>query len=500
MSEQPPSSATTKVSIGHGVHFTKPNEMHLADVYNHIRNPESKELVEAIQQLRDYVDQHQDRINELEWDKEFISPGATLNEGKEEELKELKELKATIRNMKAQLRAFCWSGTFESKDGSPKSDGLKQHSGRLQVDIDWKARPRIASEELRNKLAKDPHIEVSFLSPTGRGVKCGLLVPLCANDKEHKQVFKAAQQYFKEVHSLEIDSSCSDVRRLCFFSYDPELITNERATPLNVEHWNHTQSDQTTSNTSKKATEASNSNTDQRSLWKAQHPNTTQTLPPLTFDDCSELLGFIKEQDQRSRWIEIGIALKQVLGEAGYSLWGKWSAESAKWQDVDETENRKRWEGFNPTGKGAGKLVELAKEGGWVWKEKRTKDTGKHDTSTGGVGTDTGQDATDTTPEEAGRVKKGNFHMMQKGGEEVLVPNLHNLCEILRIEKTPIWYDTFLQKKQTSWQADEGKVTDWSDALTLKLTRQFQNSEGLRRISPFRTVPAAYTSAPSLLS
>ncbi len=483
MSKQPPSSAATKVSIGHGVHFTKPNEMRLADIYNHIRNPASGGVVKAIQQLRDYVDQHQDRINELEWDKEDIPGGATLGNGKDEELK---ELKATIRNMKAQLRAFCWSGTFESKDGPPKNDGLKQHSGRLQIDIDWKAKPRIASEELRNKLAKDPHIEVSFLSPTGRGVKCALLVPLCANDKEHKQVFTAAQQYFKEVHSLEIDSSCSDVRRLCFFSYDPELITNERATPLDVEHWGHTKSTQTTFSTEEKITGASNSDTDERSLWKAQPLNNAKTLSPLTFDDCSELLGFIKEQDQRSRWIEIGIALKQVLGEAGYSLWERWSAESTKWQDVDEAKNRKRWEGFNPTGKGAGKLIELAKEGGWVWKEKRTKDTDKHDTSTGRESTDTGQDATDTTPEEAGagKIKQGNFHMMRnKEGKEVFVPNLHNLCEVLKIEKTPIWYDTFLQKKQTNWQANEGNVTDWSDALTLELTRQFQSFEGLRRIS-----------------
>lgn len=480
MSEQPPSSTTVKVSIGSDVFFNKPNEMRLADVYNHIRKPASEAFLTNIQQLRDYVDQHIDRINELERDKENTSTGVTLsNEQKEE----LKRLKSPINSIKAQLRAFCWSGTFEAANGPPKSKELKQHSGRLQIDIDWKTEQRIASEELRNKLAKDPHIEVSFLSPTGRGVKCGLLIPLCTNDKEHKQVFVAAQRYFKEVHNLDIDSSCSDVRRLCFFSYDPDLITNERAVPLDVEHYDHTQSAQKTFGTEKEAKKASNSDTDEGFPWKAVRPDKSNTLTPLTFDDCNGLLGFIKDQDQRERWIEIGMALKQILGEAGYSLWEKWSAESTKWQDVDKTENRKRWEGFNPTTNGAGKLIELAKEGGWVRKGKRTKDAAEDVNSVGEAFANAGHGANDTTSEGKEKVKQGNFHLMQnKVGKEVYVPNLHNLCELLSVAKTPIWYDTFLQKIQTGVQS-EGAVTDWSDALTLELTRKFQSHAGLQRIS-----------------
>jgi len=48
--------ANVNVSIGHGVHFTKPKQMHLADVYDDIRAPPKETSIKKIEQLREYVD------------------------------------------------------------------------------------------------------------------------------------------------------------------------------------------------------------------------------------------------------------------------------------------------------------------------------------------------------------------------------------------------------------------------------------------------------------
>ena len=82
-----PSAASVKVSVGFEdpkkpsskpFKFGNPNEMSLADIYNHNRKPESKDHIAAIKELRDFVDQHQDTINELQLRKDKLPEGATL--------------------------------------------------------------------------------------------------------------------------------------------------------------------------------------------------------------------------------------------------------------------------------------------------------------------------------------------------------------------------------------------------------------------------------------
>ena len=59
-------------------------------------------------------------------------------------------------------------------------------------------------------------------------------IPICLDDKEHKQAFEATRLYIKEKYNLIIDESCKDVRRLCFFSYDPQLVLNQDVVPMNT--------------------------------------------------------------------------------------------------------------------------------------------------------------------------------------------------------------------------------------------------------------------------
>jgi putative DNA primase/helicase len=74
-------------------------------------------------------------------------------------------------------------------------------------------------------------------------------------------------------------------------------------------------------------------------------------------------LAFLAADDYH-QWIEIGLALKASLGEAGFALWDRWSMRSGKYPGTDAT--AKRWATFQPTGISVGTVFELAKRAGWA--------------------------------------------------------------------------------------------------------------------------------------
>lgn len=82
-----------------------------------------------------------------------------------------------------------------------------------------------------------------------------------------------------------------------------------------------------------------------------------------TLEAVSAALAYIPNDDlPYDDWIRIGLALKGALGEAGYSLWRDWSAQSGK--DVPKATD-KAWAGFRPSRIGAGSIYYYAQQNGW---------------------------------------------------------------------------------------------------------------------------------------
>ena len=396
-----------RVSVGISVRFTNPDKMYLDNIYNLIC-PSTPEKIAKIKQLRDLVDQGN---------------------------------YAAYKTQKKELWAFCWSGLFNTEHGAPKNDGLLKHSGRVQIDIDLKDKPRVESEQLRDKLGRDPHIEVAFLSPSGRGVKAGMLIPVCRDDREHKQAFAAAENYVLDIYNIKIDPSCKDVRRLCFLSYDPQMIRNSEAVQLDTSKWSKKPE------VREKAVLIT--------MPKASTSLVKNEKRSLTLDDAQvQLEGYIGGYNDYDTWIKVGHALKEAFGDQGYTLWAQWSAKSEKWADKLEVNHQQKWQGFTPTSvNGAATLIHLATAGGWTSRIN-------------------GQSA----------ITKGNWHYTKnKQGEAVHVANMHNVLEYLNYKKVSIWYDSFLRKVITDLTR-EGR--QWDDYLTLRLTEILQNKyPGMRRIS-----------------
>lgn len=132
---------------------------------------------------------------------------------------------------KKKLPAITLSGTFTKR----AIEGLECYSGIVQADLDNIRLQGGDIHDLKKELAGDPHLLFVFTSPSGEGLKCGVLVETGA--EAHAAAFAAMRRYFAATYGIEPDSACSDVSRLCFLSSDPLLHINEGATPLDWRAW-----------------------------------------------------------------------------------------------------------------------------------------------------------------------------------------------------------------------------------------------------------------------
>jgi hypothetical protein len=128
---------------------------------------------------------------------------------------------------KKKLPAYMLSGTTR---GGHKASDVSEHSGLLQIDVDKFGADKVG--DLRDRIGDDRHILAAWISPSGDGVKAIMRIP--ASIEGHNAAFTAAVEYMEQEYCVKIDPSCSDVGRLCFVSYDPDLVVNPDAVPLEV--------------------------------------------------------------------------------------------------------------------------------------------------------------------------------------------------------------------------------------------------------------------------
>lgn len=119
---------------------------------------------------------------------------------------------------KRKLPAVTWSGSFKSGERSAAS--LQSYSQLVVLDVDKISKENIAL--LKNQLALDEHVLCCFVSPSGNGLK---IVVMVNTDKDHhRAAFLHLKKVFEEKYFFKVDPSGKDVCRLCYVSYDPEII------------------------------------------------------------------------------------------------------------------------------------------------------------------------------------------------------------------------------------------------------------------------------------
>ena len=111
--------------------------------------------------------------------------------------------------LKRKLPAVTFAGTFHHR----AKDKLKQHNGFITMDFDDIANP----SEFRNHIFTDPRVYAAWISPSGKGVKALIRIPVVTSDKQYKEYYNAALEQY------DADESTKDISRLTYESYDPDL-------------------------------------------------------------------------------------------------------------------------------------------------------------------------------------------------------------------------------------------------------------------------------------
>lgn len=165
---------------------------------------------------------------------------ADIRDGKQKEkVLRMREVVETNHDrydaIKSTLPANIFSGRFVGGHGAVNN---VEYNRLLTLDID-----KLDAEQLvkvRQDLEEDEHVFAFWLSPSGKGYKG--LVPLDYGDADvedkvywHREAFKQLEKYFGEKYGIELDIHCKDVPRLCFVSYDPNIVVKDEVSPFRVE-------------------------------------------------------------------------------------------------------------------------------------------------------------------------------------------------------------------------------------------------------------------------
>jgi hypothetical protein len=130
--------------------------------------------------------------------------------------------KEAVATLKQALPGVLWSGQFSTRAKTVHlGEKLVRHSGILCADLDGLG---AGLPEVRSKLTASRCLQAVFGSPTLTGLKALFRVP--ADAEKHKSSFSNVRAHVKELTGRDIDEACSDVTRLCFVSYDPDLWIN----------------------------------------------------------------------------------------------------------------------------------------------------------------------------------------------------------------------------------------------------------------------------------
>ena len=119
--------------------------------------------------------------------------------------------------IKQKLPCIIFGGEFKERN----KDGLINHSGLMVVDFDKYPSDDVMFDHL-HQLKKNNHFVSLFISPSGKGIKGVVSIPIC--DKiTHEKYFKEFNKKFEYEY---FDKSNCNVDRVCFESYDPDIYIN----------------------------------------------------------------------------------------------------------------------------------------------------------------------------------------------------------------------------------------------------------------------------------
>jgi hypothetical protein len=136
----------------------------------------------------------------------------------------LEKSKPERQELKKQLPAICFSGTFNKRTDA----SMMTHSGLICLDFDGYVKQKELLQD-KESLSKNKYVFSVFISPSGNGLK--ILVKIPADGENHTNYFKSLERYF---NSPYFDKTSKNLSRVCYESYDPLIHVNENSSIWDV--------------------------------------------------------------------------------------------------------------------------------------------------------------------------------------------------------------------------------------------------------------------------
>ena len=242
------------------------------------------------------------------------------------------------KRLKDLLPSWATAGTF---NGRVATESFKTFSHVIAIDIDKLGDVTEALNQFKN----DPSVIFAFLSPSGDGLKVGYFIDEVINDgcgykKTIQRLFKFIGTKFPGIFHY-LDRACSNINRVVYVSYDPDIYVNYAAKPLDL----------------------SGIVLDQAALQIKTIARPSSPANPIRVEAA---LKFVTDFSY-GNWFLIGAALKHGLGEDGFNIFHTWSKGDTETYNNEE-DCRKYYDSANRT---EGSVVRCAtifmqaKESGW---------------------------------------------------------------------------------------------------------------------------------------
>ena len=138
------------------------------------------------------------------------------------------------RIYKSSFVAYLFSGVFSKRE----SKSLDMYSYVCVLDIDDLEEEKY--RETMSYLDKDPHVFAFWTSPRGSGLKGLIVYQFSEKPKNneyseiHKEAFDLLSYYFLSKYEIVLDSG-KDVSRLCYTTWDPNLVLKNSVIPFSID-------------------------------------------------------------------------------------------------------------------------------------------------------------------------------------------------------------------------------------------------------------------------
>lgn len=130
--------------------------------------------------------------------------------------------------IKVRLPSFTVAGTFGKRD----KKSIQTYIKYTILDIDGVRKSGKSLVALKKEVCNIDTTLCCFISPSGDGLK--IIIPIDSEKEHHEWATTRVMENYSKQLGIKIDPSGTDISRLCYYSYDPNIYVNKNAKTFEI--------------------------------------------------------------------------------------------------------------------------------------------------------------------------------------------------------------------------------------------------------------------------